>query len=234
MTKTRQWTAGAALLTALILVAGFMLLVQPQRSEASALAEQTTSQEDAAVALQSKLAQLKAQQKDLPRQQARLAEIRTRLPETPALPSLIRSLSVAADTAGAELVTLAPSAPVDVSGSGPGSATGGVPAGTIRSGATGTSDAPAAAAASTQALKEIPLRLEVTGSYAALTQFLTQIEGLQRSMLVTDVAITKETEAGGDTLTLSLGASVFMTAEQAAAATATVPTPVANGATTTE
>jgi hypothetical protein len=68
-----------------------------------------------------------------------------------------------------------------------------------------------------------------------LTQFLTQIEGLQRSMLVTDVAIGKEEVEGEDLLTLSLGASVFMTSQQAAAvATTPVPTPVAAGATTTE
>jgi Tfp pilus assembly protein PilO len=227
MSKTRQWTVGAALAIALILVAGFMLLVQPQRSEAAALKEQTASQEQAALTLQSKVAQLKAQQKDLPRQQARLAEIQTRLPETPALPSLIRSLSVAADTAGAELVTLAPSAPIDLSGGG--AAPGGAPAGSVQPGA--------AQAAGNAALKEIPLRIEVTGSYAALTQFLTQVEGLQRSMLVTDVTVAEKTIEGTTTLSLSLGASVFMTSEQAAAAAtaAIVPTPVAaDGATTTE
>jgi Tfp pilus assembly protein PilO len=224
MTKTRQWTAGAAIAIALILVAGFMLLVQPQRSEASSLKEQTASQEQAAVVLQSKVAQLKAQQKDLPRQQARLAEIRTRLPETPALPSLIRSLTVAADTAGADLVTLSPSAPIDLSGGAP----VGAPAGSVQPGAA------APAGATTGSLKEVPLRIEVTGSYAALTQFLTQVEGLQRSMLVTDVTIGKETIDGQDLLTLSLGASVFMTSQQAAAATTPVPTPVADSATTTE
>jgi Tfp pilus assembly protein PilO len=228
MTKTRQWSAGAAIVIALILVAGFMLLVQPQRSEAAALKEQTASQEQAAVTLQSKVAQLKAQQKDLPRQQARLAEIQTRLPETPALPSLIRSLSVAADTAGAELVALSPSTPIDLAG-GP---SGGAPAGSVQSGAAGAS-APASASGTT--LKEIPLRIEVTGSYAALTQFLTQAEGLQRSMLVTDVALTKEGVGSDTVLTLNLGASVFMTGQQAAAAAATlVPTPVADNATTTE
>jgi Tfp pilus assembly protein PilO len=79
------------------------------------------------------------------------------------------------------------------------------------------------------------MRIEVTGSYAALTQFLTQAEGLQRSMLVTDVAITKEGVGSDTVLTLSLGASVFMTGQQAAAAANTlVPTPVADDATTTE
>lgn len=224
MTKTRQWTIGAAIVVALILVAGFMLLVQPQRSEAASLKEQTLSQEASALALQTKVAQLKAQEKDLPRQQARLAEIRTRLPETPALPSLIRSLSVAADSAGAELVTLAPSAPVDLSGGAP----AGAPAGSV-------TGAPAAAPSSAGTLKEVPLRIEVTGSYAALTQFLTQIEGLQRSMLVTDVTVAKEgQEAEDGTLTLSLGTSVFMTSDEVAVAATTLPTPVAPSATTTE
>ena len=88
---------------------------------------------------------------------------------------------------------------------------------------------------SASVLKEVPLPVEVTGSYAALTQFLTQIEGLQRSMLVTDVSVTKEgAEAEDGTLTLSLGASVFMTSDQVAAPATTVPTPVADAATTTE
>jgi type IV pilus assembly protein PilO len=216
MTKTKQWTIGAALAAALVLVAGFMLLVQPQRSEAALLKEQTVEQQAQADALRTKLNQLKVQEKDLPRQQARLAQIRNQIPETPALPSLIRSLTVAADSAGAEMITLSPSPPVDLAPP----AAGGAPAGSVQ---------PAEAVGSAvgaRTLKQIPVTMQVVGSYAALTQFVTQLEGLQRSMLITDVAISIEgaEQAEPGELTLNLGAAVFMTAEQAAVE-AVVPTP---------
>jgi Tfp pilus assembly protein PilO len=212
MTTSKQWTLGAIALSLLILVAGFLLLVQPKRGEAASLQEQTQGQEDQAAALTAKVAQLRAQEKDLPAQQAKLAEIRTRLPETPALPSLIRSLTVAADAAGAELITLAPSAPVDAVGA---STTPKQSAAATTDASTSSATAAAAApGVSASVLKEIPIKVVATGGYASLTRFLNQVEGLQRSMLVTGVEVGKDGEEAQDgLLTLTLNASVFLTAD---------------------
>ncbi len=54
---------------------------------------------------------LKAQAKDLPKQQARLAAVAAKIPDNPALPALIRALTKAADEANVELVSLAPAPP---------------------------------------------------------------------------------------------------------------------------
>jgi Tfp pilus assembly protein PilO len=83
---------------------------------------------------------------------------------------------------------------------------------------------------------QIPVTMQVVGSYAALTQFVTQLEGLQRSMLVTDVAISLDgaEQAESGELTLNLGAAVFMTSELAPAAQAVAPTPAADDAVAAE
>jgi type IV pilus assembly protein PilO len=228
MTKSKQWTIGAALAVLLVLAAGFLLLVQPQRSEAASLQEQTAQQEAAADALRTKLNQLKVQEQDLPRQQAKLEEIRSRLPDTPALPSLIRSLTDAAEASGAELTTLAPSAPVEVASTS-GSATAVKPQAAVDAAAGSAAAAAPAQAQAQSVLKQIPLSIEVTGSYATLTAFVTQLEGLQRSMLVTGVNIAAEGDTSSDPLTLNLSAAVFMTAEEAAPQAIT-PTPAADAA----
>lgn len=234
MTTSKQWTLGAIAVSLLVLVAGFLLLVQPKRGEAASLQEQTQAQEEQAAMLSAKVAQLRAQEKDLPAQQAKLAEIRTRLPETPALPSLIRSLTVAADAAGAELVTLAPSAPIDAVGT-TSAAANPAAAAPAEAGSTaaasGTTSTTAAGVPAT-VLKEIPIKVVATGGYASLTRFLNQVEGLQRSMLVTGVEVGKDgEEAAEGVLTLTLNASVFLTADapvqQTAVAGGTASTPAA-------
>jgi Tfp pilus assembly protein PilO len=114
------------------------------------------------------------------------------------------------------MITLSPSPPVDLAPP----AVGGAPAGSVQ---------PAEAVGSVvgaRTLMQIPVTMQVVGSYAALTQFVTQLEGLQRSMLITDVAISIEgaEQAEPGELTLNLGAAVFMTA-QPAAVEAVVPSP---------
>src|SRR3982751_17471 len=93
MQKMQQWT----MLTALgVLVAGWFLLVSPQRSHAASLRAQAVSQESANASLQSQVNQLEQQKKGLPAQQRQLNKIAARVPDNPELPALIRQLSTAA------------------------------------------------------------------------------------------------------------------------------------------
>lgn len=112
MTQTTRWSAGTAVVVALLLAAGWFLLISPQRSDAAKLEAQTATTQTANAALQVQIQTLKAQQKQLPKMQAQLAEVRSQLPPTPALPSLIRSLSDAAKAAGVHMDSLAPANPV--------------------------------------------------------------------------------------------------------------------------
>lgn len=111
MTQTTRWSVGTAAVVALLLAAGWFLLVSPQRSDAAKLQQQAAATQTANAALEVQIQTLKAQQKQLPKMQAQLAEVRTEIPETPALPSLIRSLSDAAKAAGVHMESLAPANP---------------------------------------------------------------------------------------------------------------------------
>jgi Tfp pilus assembly protein PilO len=112
MSKTRQWLAlgGAAVLAVLGL--GWFLVISPTRGEAAELVAQTEQQQAQTAMLTSQLHVLRAQAAELPAQQARLGELQEELPETAALPDLIRLLTVAADETGVELSSMAPSASV--------------------------------------------------------------------------------------------------------------------------
>src|SRR5512139_353157 len=114
MTVTRKWSLMATLLVVAIFVASWFLLIAPRRSHAADLRSQAAAQDAANTRLQQKIAQLQAQAQDLPRQQARLAAVKVKIPENPALPALIRDLSAAAKKSGVSLDALAPSKPLAV------------------------------------------------------------------------------------------------------------------------
>lgn len=242
MSVTRKWSLMAAVLVLAILAAGWFLLVSPKRSEAAGLHEQTLSQEEANSRLLQQLEVLKAQQAELPQQRAKLAVMRTQIPDNPALPTLIRDLTSAGRKVGVSIDTLSPAAPVAVVSA----LQPAVPvatettastesAGTTETaGATDTTAPAPAAAPPAPSLFQVPLTLNVTGSYFELEQFVNKLEGLKRSFLVS--GFTLAPAAGADTsggapeanapapgdLTLAVTGRVFL-APPAPAATATQP-----------
>ena len=125
-------------------------------------------------ALTTQLTMLKAQAKDLPRQQAKLAAVAAKIPDNPAVPALLRALDKAADSADVELVSVAPSepAPVQAVGSTPAAAAPGA--------------APAGAAGG---LSSITLTFNVVGGYFQVESFLDHLEGLTRAMKVTSFTL---------------------------------------------
>src|SRR5688572_17122005 len=93
MSVTRKWSLLAAVLVVAIVAAGWFLLVAPKRSKAADLKDQVASQEQTNASLVSKLEELKQQQAELPQVRADLAVMRKQIPDNPALPTLIRSLT---------------------------------------------------------------------------------------------------------------------------------------------
>jgi Tfp pilus assembly protein PilO len=176
--KLKQWVALTAVGVLAVLAAGWFLVVSPKRSTAADLRTQAVSQEQTNVGLRTQLATLKSQAKELPKKQAELAAVAAKVPDNPALPSLIRALSKAADDAGVELVSLSPSAPVAAVAGAAGPAQPVASAKT--SGAAATQ--PSAAAAGT--LQQISLSINVVGSYFQVEQFFDRIENLSRAMKV--------------------------------------------------
>jgi hypothetical protein len=106
---------------------------------------------------------------------------------------------------------MAPSAPLAVTAAAPG--------------AVAAAPAPAAAAAATDALYQVPLTMNVTGSYFELEQYVSKLEGLKRSFLVTGFNVGPATIANAPegALTITLSGRVFLTQPVAPAAV----TPVA-------
>lgn len=228
MSVTRKWSLLAALLALVVLAAGWFLLVSPKRSEAAGLREQTASQQDANARLVQQLEVLKAQQAELPQQRAKLAVMRTQIPDNPALPTLIRDLTAAGRTVGVSIDTMAPAVPVPLAAAQPL-----VPVATTTDSTGATTTTPAAPPA--PALFQVPLTLDVTGSYFELEQFINKLESLKRSFLVsgftlapaagggsTDGSAEAGAPARGD-LTLALQGRVFLS-PASTAPTVTQPT----------
>lgn len=184
MTKVRIWLVVAALGVVLTLVVGWFLAISPQHSRAASLRAQVTEQEQTNERLLSQIRLLTTQQSALPSEEARIAAIQSKIPQSPGLPAYVRFLNTAATKTHVELVSVAPAAPVQAP------APSASPAPT--SSATGTpAPAPATSApgASVGDLYVINLSLSVIGDYFAIQQFLAELEKAPRSTVVTQVAI---------------------------------------------
>jgi type IV pilus assembly protein PilO len=239
MTDTRKWSALAAVLVVAIFAASWFLLISPKRSDAADLRGKAAAKSEENARLAEQITMLQEQQKDLPTQQAQLAAMRTQIPTNPALPSLIRDLTAAGKKAGVSIDSMAPSLPVALveapatavvapTTTGDDSASSGS---TEATGSTTATTPPKHAAAPTSTLFKVPLTLNVTGSYFELEQFVSKLETVRRSFLVTGFklgAAQAATAKPGD-LTIILDGRVFLSQPT----TATPTTPVVAPATTT-
>ena len=223
MTDTRKWSAIAAVLVVAIFAAGWFLLISPKRSDAAALRTTAASKADANAALEEQIKMLQQQQKDLPQQQAVLAGLRARIPNNPALPSLVRDLTEAGRKAGISIDSMTPAVPVAL-------VTGPVAPVDSTSGSTG-STTKAASGVPAQTLFQIPITVNVTGSYFELEHFVSRLENVKRSFLVSGFTLsegTGENAVEGD-LTIVLNGRVFLTQETPATTTTPVAPPAATG-----
>lgn len=231
MTTKNQWVLFTALGTLAILVAGYMLLVRPQHSQAASIDAQTTTVQGQVTSLRAQLAQLQEESRNLAAQQAALAGIAQQLPSQPQEPTLLRSLQQAATSTGVDLTTLTPGPPVAFTGGGVagGSATAG------RTAAGGTAVGGTAAGGTAAGLLQIPVALTVTGGYFQMERFLDTLEGLRRSMLVNSFGLnvngggqsssstsTAPTVGKGE-ITASISAMVFMSTTPIGAAAGAAP-----------
>src|SRR4051812_47675112 len=170
MDKMKQWALLTAVAILAIAVGGWFVLISPQRSHASELRTKTASQQQHNDQLRIELQTLQQEHKGLPEVQAELAKLGVQLPNNPALPALIRSLSSAAEAAGVDLISLAPSQPAGV----------GAPA----------SGAPAGGNAG--ALQSVPIAVVVNGGYFQVEQFTSNLEALPRPFLTTTISMCPE------------------------------------------
>jgi Tfp pilus assembly protein PilO len=167
MTKTRQWTVLTAVAVLVVLVAGWLLLVKPQQSHASALRSQAQTQQDANAVLLSQIAQLQQEEKTLPQQQAALRKFTTQVPDNSAEPTLIRQLAAEANASNVDLVSMTPGAATLLTAS-------------STAGTTSLTPTPTAGGQ----VYQLPIALSVTGTYPNLESFFLSLEKLPRALLV--------------------------------------------------
>jgi Tfp pilus assembly protein PilO len=205
MTKLRQWSVATAVVVVAVLAGGWFLLVSPQRSHASQLRKQAASVESSNATLQTQVDELRAQERNLPAQQAWLAQFAERIPNNPGLPALIRQLSSAADSAGVDLNSLSPGPPALVSQ---------------------TQSSGAVTLPTSSSLAQISVAITANGPYFNLEQFFANLESLRRVLIVDSFSVApagSTSSAGSDSASIS--ARVFMTppAQQAAGTHLTTP-----------
>jgi hypothetical protein len=111
MDQLKKWVALSAAVSMLVLAAGWFLVVGPKRAEAADIRVQAAQQIATNSTLETQLQVLKAQAKDLPKEQAKLAAVAAKIPNDPALPGLVRALLEAAAASGVELVSVSPAPP---------------------------------------------------------------------------------------------------------------------------
>jgi Tfp pilus assembly protein PilO len=226
MTRSRQWTLLTAVACLAVLAAGWFIVVKPQRSHAASYRSQAADVDQTSQTLQAQIAHLQAQAKDLPQQQQKLDKILQQVPNTPALPALIRQLSAAADGANVSLVSIAPGQPVLVQSTPASATSAGVPGRAVTAGSSTGSAARAATAGTTPAsttpagppLATIPLTIQVQGPYFNVESFFSALEGMQRAILVNQFSAAPLGNTGStpgstlppDSLNVSISAAVFM------------------------
>lgn len=242
MGKLRQWTLLTALGCLAVLAAGWMLVVTPQQKHAADARAERAAAEQSVNALQTKYSILLTQKAHVIDQQNKLLTFAQLMPDNPALPSLIRSLSTAADTAGVDLTSLSPQPPTLLA---PVAAP--APAATSDSGAATSAKPPTSLVPSGPQVAGIPLAVTVTGGYFEVERFLDALEGLKRAFLVTGLNITPGASGAAaapasapfavpgsgaatgtsaklpGTLTVQLTGKVFMLASTAAPTLTTLP-----------
>lgn len=197
MTSTRTWTAGAAVIAVLLVIAGWFFLVSPQRSAAADLRDQVSAQRARNDQIAVKTKELQAQFASLPERQAQLAEIKQQMPDNPALPALIRDLSSYAESAGVTLDSVSPGAPTAVA---------------VTAGGNQPVAAPGQAPTSATAtgLLSIPTTITAVGSYSDLTLYLQKLQtSMRRAFLVNTVTLTDSADAKGE-LTMTLNGDIFV------------------------
>lgn len=209
MTKLRQLWLLTAVGALAVVGIGYFVLVSPKASKASSLRAEAQQQVDANARLRGQIAQLNKQKKDLPKQQAELEKFAAKIPNNPALPSLVRALSDAAENSGVDLVSMSPATPV-----------------LVQPAVGGTTTAATASAAEPLTLAQIPISVQVDGTYSQVSQFLAEVEGMTRAFLVSGITMKEAplkvqdpSGAGADeysgVLRVQLTGSMFMTAKVA-------------------
>lgn len=210
MTTEKKWTFGAVAAVVLVLVASWFLLVSPQLSEAKTLSEETQAQEAANATLQTDIAVLEEQYKELPVKQAQLKALKQRVPATDELPLYIQDLTSTADKSGVAMLSVTPLTAVPLAAPDPAVAVEGT-----------TTSAPP------NPLLGMNVDIVVTGGFFQIQEFVNDLETLERYTLVSGMTIASDDTAAssGDSpdLTATINARIYLSPEPVAETVVVAP-----------
>jgi hypothetical protein len=202
----RTWMVGGVLVALVLALAGWMLLVKPERSSTSDLVSRTQSvdAQNAAVAAQN--AALLREYHHLNRYRDELAKAADALPGVSGLPSFTREVTLLAarHSVSVQGITVGAIAPLTQPAVAPADTT--TTSGTTDTPApTPSTTAPAADTTSTSNVFTIAVTLQTQGSTADLTAYLHAVEAGARAVVVNSVQLS--TSSGGSAPTSSAASS---------------------------
>ena len=229
LSKSQLWISGTALVCAVIVLAGWFLLIAPKRAEAAELRDQTASAVQVNGQLEVRIEQLKADFAQLPQHKAELAAIKQAMPEDAQLATLTRDLTAMAAASGVTLMKIEPGAVTPmVTAVAPAAA----PTGTESGDATG-----ATTASATSGLSAMTVSVEVIGPFDSAEAFIKALQTGDRRYLVDNLKSLAEKAAVGSAgrpttvngdVTLQLSGRVFVLAPVATTVAPTAPVAGAN------
>lgn len=185
----------------------FGLAYRPAQSKLSDLRADVTTTRQEVQALESKLQRLLALQANEGGARDAAQRIAGSLPADPKVSDFILQVQDAANAAGIDFLSIAPSLPAvtaDAAASAPAPS------------ANGSGEASAQTPASR--LRTIAVQIKADGDYFEIENFTLKMEQLARALRIDDFSLTgSQDQAGGTTLSASMKLQMFMLAPQAAA-----------------
>jgi Tfp pilus assembly protein PilO len=208
------WIAGVLGAFVLILI-GWFFLISPQRSSTSNVDNQVAAARQRNAGLQSRIDSLRAQNAQLAKYQASLHRAQLALPSESGLSDFLRTLQAIGTHTSTDVQALTVGAPVAITAP---TTTPGNPAATTTAPAAPAAGTPPAATGT--GVYGLPISAQVTGSPAALGQFLQQLQAVQpRAVLITKLLEGTGPVAGGGSATTGTTLQLTMQAFVAPAAT---------------
>jgi Tfp pilus assembly protein PilO len=188
LTNPKIWIAGTAALCAVIVLAGWFLLISPKNAEAADLRSQTESTIVTNEQHEVRLAQLKADFAQLPQHKAELAAIQKAMPAEAQLAALTRELTALEAGSSTTLMSITPGVLSPVA---PDLAAPAAPA----EGA--TDEGAAQPAPATTTVSQQTVSVEVVGSFEAVEAFVKGLQAeIDRRYLIDAIVVTAEEPAG--------------------------------------
>jgi hypothetical protein len=228
----RLWLLAGGLGAGLLILIAYVFFIGPQRSDTSNVDSQIAAQNAANASLTAKINQLTAENRDLPKYVAELAQAQLALPSTAGISDFLRSLQALGNATQTNVTSLTVSQPVLFTAPA-------APGATPSTGSTATAAAGSSASGASTVTAPVGPRIytlainaTVSGSTDALHRFLDQLQTVQpRAVLITSLSETSVV-AGTAGSTGSTGLQMTMDAFVAPTSTL-IPSTVAPSAAAT-